>query len=180
MEFEEMSKDELILANKRLYARLKKVEQDKKETEKRDNLLEKGSTIKIKNLVFKPGKTPLLGLIEDITTERKPESGELYGFRPIIRNSLWKAWISKFEYPRYFKEFKPKSKMFVIVNKQAFEVMTFNGSEMEQKFESIGNKELPAFTFIINRVRNDTLISKDYRVSDIPLSNSGYGACYFN
>lgn len=172
MDFDNMSKDELIKANKKLYSRLKKIKQAEKETDKRSNLITKGASIRNKGITFVPRKTLINKFVERIV-------GGLY-VPNIIEikltvDGVWKVSLIRDE--KSDRMFNKNNKTIWLVNENQPYKITILSKDSSHYYEDL---EAPMISYELLIVKSDfeTPINKDYLVKDIPISSQGYGICY--
>jgi len=144
------------------------------ENDKRNKILEK-SSIKYKDIIFKPRKTNIVKLVEKIVSEYKIQKGDLFGYQTIAPGITWKSWFSLLDYNNEFS----RNSVFFIVIKNKYYIMSFV-SISDQEYEGLDNKIMPSYVFVLGTVRHDFEIKAGLKVTDIPLSSNGYGICYYN
>ena len=174
MEYEKMSREELISTNKRLYARIKDMKHKSNENVKRNKILEK-SSIKYKDIIFKPRKTNIVKIVEKIVSEYKIQKGDLFGYQTIAPGITWKLWFSLLDYSN---EFGKKAVFFIVIKNKCYRMSFVSISN--QEYEGLENKIMPSYVFVLGTVRHDFEIKAGLKVTDIPISSNGYGICYYN
>ena len=178
MDFENMSRDQLISTNKKLYARIKGMETKKQEEEKRNKILSnKSCSINCDGIIFRPRKTAIVKMVEKIVSESKLEPSDLFGYKTIVPGITWKVWASAYDY-KFDWNFRNVNPYYVVIKNKCYSLTLISVVE-DQKYENMNGKVLPSFTFVLGSIHNEYEIKPGIKVSNIPLSANGYGICYF-